>query len=227
MTRPSVPHSSAETKAKALVLNHMLATRRVTRETIVAAEFVLGKSGSRADLAVFGTELIGIEIKTAQDNLKRLPGQLLAYRRHCHRTILAIAPKHLPGTMSLAEPDVEVWLLLDDNTVRELTSPPLTNYSAEIFRLLTLEEKKKVARAVRVGGHDIGRLALDHLGTRYATSSAEFWAQVGRGRVKATSMECLSRFRPLRQAQAEWEAAQQRQWRAWHDDAQAFFGVSA
>lgn len=215
---------SAEDKAKAVVLNHLLASRRVTRGAVIATEFVMGKSGTRADLAVFGQAMIGIEIKTAKDTLRRLPSQLPAYQSFCHQTILAVAPKHLSGLEMIGASEVDIWLLLDDGSVREFRSASTLRGEVDVRPLLTLEETKKLDRSLISNGTDrVEKLALELLAKRYAQTSQAFWHSIGRRRVKPSDLEMLSRFRQQRLAVAEWEATQRETWREWQEDASLFF----
>ena len=227
MARQTEPTFSAEDRAKAAILNHLLASKRISRGGILASEFVLGKSGVRADLAVFGKSLIGIEVKTDKDNLRRLPTQLPAYRQHCHRTILAIAPKHLTGVKMAGQDDMEVWLLLDDGSVRELTTNTFNAADVDISSLLTQEEVKRLHRLVHLSPKvDETQLALGILGNRYKASSNQFWNEVGRRRIRATDIEALSRFRSQRAVWAEWKASQQDSWRSWQEGAERFFSTA-
>ncbi len=67
----------SEADARALVRSHALAKSRPPN-TIVE-EFWLPLSNRRADLALVGPLLEGVEVKTHHDSLKRLPGQAAAY----------------------------------------------------------------------------------------------------------------------------------------------------
>jgi len=227
MTRQHESSFSAEDRAKAMVLNHLIASKRLARGSVIATEFVLGKSGTRADLAVFGETLTGIEIKTAKDTLKRLPTQLPAYRQLCHRTILAIAPKHLAGVKMVGCDDLEIWLLLDDGSVRELSAGTDAARDAAVHSLLTQEEAKKLHRACSgVAAVRSDQDALQVLAARYSQSSRHFWDKVGRRRIKPDDIDSLSRFRSQRVAVAEWQAAQQEDWRAWQEGADRFFATA-
>lgn len=226
MTRQHESSFSAEDRAKAMVLNHLIASKRLTRGSVIATEFVLGKSGTRADLALFGESLTGIEIKTAKDTLKRLPTQLPAYRQLCHRTILAIAPKHLAGVKMVGSDDLEIWLLLDDGSVRELSAGNDARGAAAVHSLLTQEETKKLHRVSSGAAVRSEQAALQVLAGRYSQSSRHFWEKVGRRRIKPDDIESLSRFRIQRVAVAEWQAAQQEDWRAWQEGADRFFATA-
>jgi hypothetical protein len=55
----------------------------------------------RVDLAVIGDELSGYEIKSDQDSLVRLPGQVAAYSRVLDRATLVVTEKHLAKATAL------------------------------------------------------------------------------------------------------------------------------
>lgn len=61
----------------------------------VIHELALPQQGARVDIAVVADYLIGFEIKTASDDLTRLPQQQLAYGQVFDRMFIAVEPKHL------------------------------------------------------------------------------------------------------------------------------------
>ncbi|WP_146037276.1 hypothetical protein [Novosphingobium guangzhouense] len=80
---------------KAATLAHVRTANGRRRKPIVTAEFTLGSSGVRADLAIFADTTIGLEIITAKDSFRRLPSQMSAYARYFQHVVAVIAPCHL------------------------------------------------------------------------------------------------------------------------------------
>src|SRR3954452_15629375 len=62
-------------------------------------ELTLPPGGARADVAVVGPELVGYEIKSAADSLRRLPGQVAAFGRIFDMCWLVAATRHLDAAI--------------------------------------------------------------------------------------------------------------------------------
>ena len=64
-------------------------------------EFWVPRSNERADVAVVGEIMHGLEIKTARDSLKRLPRQIEAYSRVFDRCEAVVATRHVEGALEM------------------------------------------------------------------------------------------------------------------------------
>lgn len=71
------------------------------QNTFVINELGLKNGDFRADIAVLNGKMIGYEIKTAKDNLSRLPSQVEAYCQIFHEVFLVVAEKHLKNALAL------------------------------------------------------------------------------------------------------------------------------
>lgn len=64
-------------------------------------ELELGNCDARIDMAFFGNELLGIEIKSPRDTLKRLPDQASHYSKVFDRVILVADQKFLDSSLDI------------------------------------------------------------------------------------------------------------------------------
>lgn len=218
----------AEVEIKALVLNELRSQGRIDRHALVASEFCLGRSGARADLVICTGELIGVEIKSELDSLRRLERQLTSYSEFCDRTILVAASRHLrklgPNVLRGIE---EVWELLPDGrllTVQHV--PPASDRKprnwaslmtqAEIHRFGRADEPKALREAF-----------LGAFSTRFGDSSFEFWTAIGRRKIRPEDLNRLSRYRDARLSRMAWSEARSVDWAEWLQAAEAVLGADA
>ena len=78
---------------------HVMKT--VTGAAITLDELWVPRSHERADVAVIGRSMVGFEIKTERDTLKRLPRQMLAYGRLFDRCSVVVAERHRDGAQEI------------------------------------------------------------------------------------------------------------------------------
>ena len=173
------------------------------KKPVVSAEFTLGSSGVRADLAVFSEETIGLEIKSDKDSLRRLPSQMYAYARYFDHVIAIIAPCHLKHLEIEQLYGASVWtynqkgalILLHQgvkNTIEE----------AALLDVLTQAERRK---------GDF-RSAIE---ARYGDTSREFWSSVARRPICPDDLPSLSRFSVNRARARQWAAQRETRWSHW------------
>ena len=224
------PSWTAEATFKAAVLNKMRQLSRVTPRSRIANEFVFGSTGVRADLAVFGRELTGVEIKTDRDTLKRLGRQMEAYRRHCHKVILAVAPKHLIAASQVVPNDVEIWTVRYGKVETVRPAKAVRDALPETWTLLTQAERARSGLAPDtgvLGSSAEVRRTVGILSNRFDKTSEQFWLDV-KGRVIAPEdIASLSRFRPARELAAQSQAAAKAEWDTWESQAALMFGPRA
>ena len=196
-----------EAEIKAAVLNRLKLQGRIDRRSTLASEFCLGRTGVRTDLAVHSDRLIGVEIKSELDTLRRLPVQLAVYRAHFDCTVLVLASRHLAATASLDLAGVEIWESAADGSLRTLQAGCVG--PAEEPRWADLMTQVERRRFLAGDGRTAFRAAFDH---RFAGRSREFWRAVGRRQIKADDLTTLSRFRDVRLSQAASAEATEAKW---------------
>jgi hypothetical protein len=74
-------------------------------DTFVVDEFGIQHGKIRADIAVINGQLIGYEIKSDQDSLNRLVGQIEGYSAVFDRIFLVTSPRHLSHALEILPPD--------------------------------------------------------------------------------------------------------------------------
>jgi hypothetical protein len=152
------------------------------RKPVVTAEFSLGSSGVRADLAVFADRTIGVEIKTARDTLRRLPSQMAAYARYFDRVVAIVAPCHLTNLRSDDLFGASVWTYDDKGALSVLRVGVAKSVDKDILcDMLTKAERRR----------DDFRASME---ARYAVTSDHFWSSVSRRPIRPSDLQLLSRF---------------------------------
>lgn len=192
---------------KAAVLNRLRQLGRIDRRSTLANEFCLGRTGVRADLAIRSDRLIGVEIKSELDSLRRLPNQLAAYRSLFDCTILVVATCHLMALKKMDLGGVEIWEFTSDGTLGVVQAEnselrPEPNWAS----MMTQVERR---RFLANDGQKAFRAAFDH---RFAITSQAFWRTIGRRKIKAVDLALLSRFREIRALQAAADEAREARW---------------
>lgn len=193
-----------EAQVKAAVLARVRASAKRQRKPLVTAEFSLGSSGVRADMAVFGTSTTtGFEIKTAKDTLRRLPAQMEAYARYFNHSVAIIAPRHLGNVKSKDLCGASLWTYDSAGSlivVRQGIFVPVSD--CYLTDVLTQAERRK---------SDF-RSAIE---ARYGATSRRFWSATSRRSIRVQDLPLLSRFSDIRTTAREFVAARDARWREW------------
>lgn len=210
-----------EFEIKCLVLNELRSLGRIDRKSVIASEFYLGRSGVRVDLAIWSDDFVGVEIKSEFDSLRRLDSQLRSYRAYCAQTILVVASRHLKVLDRPAIAGVEVWEVGADGRIRiaQASEPVAEPQSAQWSDLMTQSERRRFARSdlETADREAFGRAFRE----RFVRSSQDFWAAVGRRKIKPEHLWKLSRYRDARLAHAAWASAQAAKRELWLQNAEA------
>jgi hypothetical protein len=216
-----------ELEMKARVLNELRRRRRLSKRSLVASEFCLGKSIVRADLAILGSCFLGVEIKSAKDTLRRLHGQLESYRRHFDEIILVISQKHLPKIDSSLLLGLELWVMDSTGSI-EVKEFKIANGvdQIDLHSLLTKTECQRylksrlVEHSPEVNHAIIGSLTLRDafrkaFRARFGETTRKFWLEVGQREVRPDDLGYLSRFRAQREEIARLRHERAQQWEMW------------
>lgn len=188
-----------EREIKARVLQRLRTAGDMGARPIVASEYCIGQSGVRADLVIASRttrEVIGIEVKSAADTLRRLPNQISAYTQAFDRVIVVAAHKHQALVRQLPMPGVEIWEIEKSGSLAIVRPGRAEATPKALSRLLTQRELSKYRGLLSNadGGRDAFFAAFED---RHGTSSDDFWTSVGR-RVLAENLSILSRFEKSR-----------------------------
>jgi len=193
----------------------------------IAPEFSLVGTSIRADLAVLSEDgFVGVEIKSASDNLRRLPAQLAGYARCFDYTILVVAERHLSGLRDLNLHNAFVWTLADNRALTlHLEGQRNDVRAADVLRLLTQKERERAVRNLSNTRSDFGPPLLTVEKSkqafqktfidRYGDTSDRFWKSVSERSINATDLPILSRFHSRRQEVNAAENQRQEFWKQW------------
>jgi len=144
----------SEQEIRSLILESIGMSSKSTTPHRVVEEFGMCLGESRIDIAVINGSLIGYEIKSDFDNLKRLPSQFHNYSLIMDKLIVVTTHKHLEKVKSL----VPVWCGLDvvvkkDNTVQLLTiRKPRKNLMTDPLSLVQLLWRDELIEALEKSG---------------------------------------------------------------------------
>lgn len=192
-----------EAHVKAAILTHVRSLAGRGQKPIVTAEFTLGSSGTRADLAFFTEGSIGIEIKTEFDSLRRLAGQMEAYSRYFDLAIAVVAPKHVERVNDDLLFGASLWTYDNQCSLNEVRRGKINSVSdAATADLLTQAELDASDFREAMSG-------------RYGETSAQFWRAVARRSVKPKDLRLLSRFAERRDQARDLARKREVQWTKW------------
>ena len=119
-------------------------------------EFTLPPGGVRADVAVVGPELIGYEIKSAADSLRRLPGQAAAFGRVFDTCWLVAATRHVHEALDCLPSWWGIIEVEDDPQLTRLVArrEAARSPAVEVDVLVRLLWREEVAAAICAHGHE-------------------------------------------------------------------------
>jgi hypothetical protein len=126
---------------------------RLPGPTEAVHELWVPRSNERADLVVIGSSMLGFEIKTDRDTLKRLPRQVEAYNRLFDRCTVVLAECHLDAALAIVPDWWGVAVILTDQVlprfdlVRE-AGPNGAVDAESLVRLLWREEVRSILAAL-------------------------------------------------------------------------------
>lgn len=192
-----------EGQVKAAVLMRVREASGRRQKPIVTAEFTLGRSGVRADLAIFAETSMGFEIKTARDTLRRLPDQMAAYARYFEHSVAIVAPCHVPNVTPSILHDGSLWTYDQDGRLHLLVEGR-HNVVAEaaLEDLMTQAERRRGDFCAAIAG-------------RYDVTSRRFWAAVSRRSIRASDLPLLSRFTDSRTKARQLAEEREAYWSRW------------
>lgn len=209
-----------EAAVKAQVLSHIRqASGR--RKPILTAELTLGTSGTRADVAVLAdAELIGLEIKTERDSLRRLPAQIEAYSRYFDHVVVVAASCHFAELAEMELHGASVWRSTNGGLDAVITGQANSVLPRAYLDLMTRQEKKEV---VAKGDSTVREHYFDTFTRRYGETSRTLWQSVAGRKIKADDVRLLSRFNERRAAVQLVTQEREERWQRWQD---AYAGMS-
>lgn len=145
----SKAHHGAECEAKAALLNYVARNEKLHNSTIIS-ELTISGYTNRADLVIIDDYIHCYEIKTRTDSLRRLPQQCSIYSKVFDRTTIVAARNHIRNIRSLADSNIGLFCLENDNSITPIRKPKLkpkrdTIGLAELLPLSVLRSLTKTA----------------------------------------------------------------------------------
>lgn len=171
-----------EVQIKAKALNRLRRLNRINQRTAIASELPLYGSGVRADLAYCTTKrIVGIEIKSDFDSLRRLRRQMDVYVRHFDHSILILGQNNLRKIETSEFPEIEIWSVLGDKI--------------EIIQRIKLAHR-----------HNSSLETIANFRKKFEPTSQNFWLTVKGRSVSTDDLAALSRYHELRRLGTELES---------------------
>lgn len=147
-----------EKQLRSLALDHIQHKYGSDSSNLVVEEMGLSFGDSRVDIAVVNGSLIGFEIKSDLDNLKRLPSQILMYQRYFDKISIITTTQHLEEVLTLVPLNWGIYVAKekDGNSalgkLRSAKKNVLTDdsyivrllWKNEVLEILTLKGFKKI-----------------------------------------------------------------------------------
>jgi hypothetical protein len=166
--RSKDPPVLTEAAVRDSLRQEVLAT--VSKRAEAVYEFWVPRSNERADVVVIGSAMLGYEIKTDRDTLRRLPRQIEAYGRVFDRCTVVLADRHLEAALSIVPEWWGVAMILADRA-------PL---SFRPIRPASLNRGVDPETLVRLLWRQEARSALSALGAELdpRASRASMWQQL-------------------------------------------------
>lgn len=178
-----------------MVLQELIKRGRLSNGATIADEYPLMGTGVRADIAFLQRRrIIGVEIKTEADSLRRLQKQMTVYENYFDHTLLVVASRHF-STMSTNDfPEVEIWSL-GSNRLTTVSSGKRSKVKdpPPLLELITEREKRQLDKT-RVGART---KFISAFNKRYGATSAIFWNEAANP-IQPEDLHLLSRFKSLR-----------------------------
>lgn len=191
-----------ERAIKAKVLDALRRDHRGRRAPMIATEYCIGTTGVRADLALAyrtpTSELVGIEIKSALDTLRRLPHQIEAYSRIFDRVILVAATRHQETVRQYRLPNLEIWEIEKSGALTRVRTGSSPLHAPGLSTLLPQRDQLRYKGLIAAGSQGERDAFFAAFEDRYGECSAEFWSRVQGRRISEADVAELSRFYPKR-----------------------------
>lgn len=128
-------------------------------EVTLVPEFYLEDHARRIDiLTITEKYLIGFEIKSASDSLKRLENQVATYEKYLDKVIVVCSQKHIRDAEKILDPSIGLWEISDTGNIKKLRRGKLKKIKKEfLIRSLTVKDMKE---SLKVGNERIQRKVL-------------------------------------------------------------------
>tara|TARA_Y100000310_G_C20555642_1_gene750361 strand:- start:445 stop:1176 length:732 start_codon:yes stop_codon:yes gene_type:complete len=186
-----------ESMMKAYLLDYWRSSGYISSSTLVINELTFVGLSRRIDLAlVKDGELIGIEIKSELDTLKRLDGQLEEYAAYFDKIYVFTTEKHYERSSEIATRSEGILVLKNNSikTMRRGRKQPIRDRrsfikmmrATDLYHLVrksgvkpsSMERKSLENFASKLPLYSLREAAIEQLKKRFTKHSDRFWANV-------------------------------------------------
>ena len=165
-------------------------------------------------------ELIGLEIKTERDSLRRLPAQIEAYSRYFDHVVVVAAACHFAELAEMDLHGASVWRSTKGGLDPVIPGKQNSVSPVAYLDLMTRQEKKDV---VAKGDATVREHYFHTFTHRYGQTSRTLWQSVAGRKITAEDVRLLSRFNERRSAAQLAAQEREKRWQRWQD---AYAGMS-
>lgn len=223
----------AEQRLKLSVLNFLTETGQLKPDSVLMNELSFRSRALRADLAVLTEDtLLGFELKSRRDNLRRLPQQIDLYQRTFDATTVVVDSVHIKRAKQLVPKRIGLWEF-DNGVIRIIRTPhigqlnkkelvPLLSIaalrslgSANALKSTTSRRSELESRAIRLPYIRLRKEYETQLRSRFEKSSKDFMSKWFNTDRESADLTLLSRFSRKRKAAAHTAANVSTQYQAW------------
>lgn len=130
-----------ESRLKAAVIDRLYAGAHVDDDAVVISEMVVDNWSRRADVVLANGKLWGFEIKSEQDTLERLPGQIEVFTRSFEKLTVVTVARFEPQVRMMIPDGVGLWIEEQDGNLKERVRSRVAPLSREAaITLMTATE---------------------------------------------------------------------------------------
>lgn len=130
-----------ESRLKAAVIDRLYAGAHVDDDAVVISEMVVDNWSRRADVVLANGKLWGFEIKSEQDTLDRLPGQVEVFARSFEKLTVVTVARFEPQVRAMIPDGVGLWIEEPDGSLKERVRSRVASLSREAaITLMTATE---------------------------------------------------------------------------------------
>ncbi len=108
-----------ENRLKTAIIDRLYASNHVTDDAVLVSEMVVENWARRADIVLANGRLWGFEIKSEQDSLSRLPGQIETFSRSFEKLTIVTVVKFEKAVRELLPEGVGLWVEMMDGSLKE------------------------------------------------------------------------------------------------------------
>jgi hypothetical protein len=134
-----------EARLKAAVIDRLYAGAHVDEDAVVISEMVVDNWSRRADVVLANGKLWGFEIKSEQDTLERLPGQIEVFTRAFEKLTIVTVARFEPQVRMMIPEGVGLWIEEPDGSLKERIRSRVASLSREsAIALMTATELRRL-----------------------------------------------------------------------------------